>query len=204
MTDKELEYISYATDKIYHGLYCRRRVLGYEAFITLMDEMMEQMGYVRVDGKYRRTMTLEEAKKEIEMRADAYYRGFKGWDKEHPEWHGKLEKMSESDGLDEALSILEKVDVGKPDKLTLTELAHELRKIFRFKYLTASEDWPLPTIIMWGGKVEYDGRGWNMIKPKSYYGSFNVSSLCTKLDLSEYADADGNIDYSKCIVEVEE
>ena len=88
--------------------------------------------------------------------------------------------------------------------MTLKELAHGLRKIFRFKYLTASEDWPLPTIILWGGKVEYDGRGWNMIAPKSYYGSFNVSALCTKLDLSEYRDENGTIDYSKCIVEVEE
>ena len=87
--------------------------------------------------------------------------------------------------------------------ITLTELAKELRKLFRFKYLTVSEDWPLPTIIMWGGKVEYDGRGWNMIAPKSYYGSFNVSALCSNLDLSEYTDENGNIDYSKCIVEVE-
>ncbi len=105
------------------------------------------------------------------------------------------------------LGLIDSVDsepVGNPDKLTLTELARELRKIFRFRYLTASEDWPLPTIIMWGGKVEYDGRGWNMIEPKSYYGSFNVSALCTKLDLSEYKDENGNIDYSKCIVEVEE
>lgn len=139
-------------------------------------------------------MTLEEAKKIIgELDSDS---GFFGSDYE----------SGFSDAQNRVLGILDEVDtepVVNPDKLTLTELAHELRKIFGFRYLTVSEDWPLPTIIMWGGKVEYDGRGWNMIAPKSYYGSFNVSALCSNLDLSEYTDENGNIDYSKCIVEVE-
>lgn len=139
------------------------------------------------------SMTLEEAKKRIaELDSGSRFFGSdyeSGWE----------------DALCRATEILDEVDtepVGKSDKMTLTELAQELRKIFKFRYLTVSEDWPLPTIIMWGGKVEYDGRGWNMIEPKSYYGSFNVSSLCTKLDLSEYADENGVIDYSRCIVEV--
>ena len=143
------------------------------------------------------SMTFEEAKREIERLDDCLWSEFEK--NPNPKTYG------EARAYEEACHILDEVDtepVGKPDKMTLTELAQELRKIFKFRYLTVSEDWPLPTIIMWGGKVEYDGRGWNMIEPKSYYGSFNVSSLCTKLDLSEYADENGVIDYSRCIVEV--
>ena len=40
--------------------------------------------------------------------------------------------------LDEALYAIDDSSIDEvPDKMTLTELAHELRKIFRFKYLTA-------------------------------------------------------------------
>ena len=107
------------------------------------------------------------------------------------------------------LGLIDAVD-GKPgkfvgkDKMTLEELAQELSKIFKFRYLTVTDDFPLPTIMMWGEEVEYDGRGWNIVKPKSYYGSFNVSALCIVLDLSEYKGEDSEIDFSKCIVEVEE
>ena len=143
-------------------------------------------------------MTLEEAKKKIKAQANAQWEEFKKT--------GSSLHQGFALGGEDALEILDEVDaepVGNPEQLTLKELARELRKVFRFRCLTVSEDWPLPTIIMWGGKVEYDGRGWNMIAPKSYYGSFNVSALCSNLDLSEYTDENGNIDYSKCIVEVE-
>ena len=140
-------------------------------------------------------MTLEQIMKDMERRVDLY--------REESRKKRCPELFYRSRGLYEAIAMLTASLDGRAEILTLTELAHELRKIFRFKYLTASEDWPLPTIRMWGGKVEYDGRGWNMIEPKSYYGSFNVSALYTNLDLSEYRDADGNVDYSKCIVEVE-
>lgn len=85
--------------------------------------------------------------------------------------------------------------------MTLTELAHELRKLFEFKYLTVTDDWPMPTVMMWSEKPEYD-RGWSIVFSNSYLGSFNCWAV-RNIDLSEYKDADGNIDYSKCIVEVE-
>lgn len=101
------------------------------------------------------------------------------------------------------LGLIDSVDhepVGNSDKMTLTELAHELRKLVRFKYLTVTDDWPMPTVMMWSKKPEY-GRGWNIVFSSSYLGSFNCWAV-RNIDLSEYKDADGNIDYSKCIVEV--
>ena len=175
-------------------------------------------------------MTLEEAKKEIEMRAEAYYRGFKGWNEEHPEWHGKLEKMSESDGLDEALSILEKVDepVGNPDKLTLTELAHELRKIFKFRYLTVQptfyrdsyddiDEYCGDAIELWETKPRFlsDEGLWEEIfsdgEPTGRFGKeyLHPDNLVAYLDLGlsktiEEMLEDGDFsEYEKCIVEVE-
>lgn len=109
-----------------------------------------------------------------------------------------------SDAKDRVLEILDEIDtepVGNPDKLTLTELAQELRKIFNSKYLTVADDWPMPTVMMWSKKPEYD-RGWNIVFSNSYLGSFNCWAV-RNIDLSEYKDADGNIDYSRCIVEVE-
>ena len=44
---------------------------------------------------------------------------------------------------------------GTPDKLTLTELARELRKIFRFKYLTVSPY--REEVLLWWDKPESDG-----------------------------------------------
>ena len=113
-----------------------------------------------------------------------------------------------ADGLSLALYTLDHVDtepVGNPDKMTLTELARELRKVFRFKYLTKD---PIGDIYCWDGKPVYDA-------VESFWASGSrggvtpvletwPSCSCVKpLDLSEYKNTDGNIDYSKCIVEVE-
>ena len=88
--------------------------------------------------------------------------------------------------------------------MTLTELAQELRKIFRFRYLTTSRGSDL--FVLWRVKPRFiqGVKEW-------YIDDFTVENfmlldadfLSSKLDLSEYKDADGNIDYSKCIVEVE-
>ena len=92
---------------------------------------------------------------------------------------------------------------GNPDKLTLKELAHELRKVFRFKYLTMADykhEGPV-TIDIWSHKpyfresdCTWNGEG--LIESKDLY------DLDCDLDLSEYADENGEIDYSRCIVEV--
>lgn len=86
--------------------------------------------------------------------------------------------------------------------MTLEELARELRKLVRFKYLTVTDDWPMPTVMMWSKKPEYD-RGWNIVFSSSYLGSFNCWAVVRNIDLSEYKDENGDINYSKCIVEVE-
>ena len=114
--------------------------------------------------------------------------------------------------------------------MTLEEFAKELRKILpRTRYVTVGDN-PKASIV--GDKIvsifyERDGRKpkpeynkdpmrpntWGLKHPKlEVYGKpfyapgfyqFYVHEV-VDLDLSEYADADGNIDYSKCIVEVEE
>ena len=109
-----------------------------------------------------------------------------------------------SDAQNMVLGILEEIDtepVGNPDKLTLTELAHELRKIFRFKYLTVSDTNGLCINV------------WKYFKPECEDGkwigrclAFDIypEELVCGLGFSGYTDADGDVDFSKCIVEVEE
>ena len=113
--------------------------------------------------------------------------------------------------------------------MTLNELAKELRKILpRTRYVTVGDN-PKASIV--GDKIvsifyERDGRKskpeynkdsmrpntWGLKHPKlEVYGKpfyvpgvhqFYVHEM-SDIDLSEYKDADGNIDYSKCLVEVE-
>ena len=86
--------------------------------------------------------------------------------------------------------------------MTLAELAHELRKIFRFKYLTVDDS---RCIYAWRGKKP------RYLEEEKYWtGNSSEISIVLEtwarevyLDLSEYKDERGNIDYSKCIVEVE-
>ena len=135
-------------------------------------------------------MTLEEAKKEIEGRIDLWRKGL----------------LYVPDGLSLALAILNEVDtepVGNPEQLTLKELAREMRKVFIFDYVTIDDD---GTITSWRGKPLYISTigVWDR---NAYLGSldiFHTDISCTvDLDLSEYADESGEIDYSRCIVEVE-
>ena len=147
-------------------------------------------------------MTLDEAKKKIKETAE------RDW--EEYEKTGSLLYKGFALGADDALDILSKVDAEPvvKDKLTLTELAHELRKIFKFKYLTVDKDFRndnKPTIAIWKDRPEFNQwNEWEMgLIPCN--GCFDVEMLniAEALDLSEYKDADGNVDYSKCIVEVE-
>ena len=122
----------------------------------------------------------------------------------HPEWFASGELIGQVEGLEEAMGILDEVDtepVENPDKLTLTELAHELRKIFRFKYLTVSNINGCNINVWKHSKPEYNDGEWI-----GSYMAFDIypDELRFELDLSEYADENGDIDYSKCIVEVEE
>ena len=91
--------------------------------------------------------------------------------------------------------------------MTLEELARELRKIFRFKYLTVADykhEGPV-TLDCWEYKPNFNEWDctWRGFHHRELLYSFDTAELACALDLSEYRDADGNIDYSKCIVEVE-
>ena len=141
-------------------------------------------------------MTLEEAMKMIcDHRAKVK--------RTKDDWHDGY-----YDGLTAALMMLSEdkpADTDKPvweaeGKLTLAELAHELRKLFEFDILTYSawEDGDcyvteqLDEIILWYRRVP------------DALPEYMTAMVSESLDLSEYKDADGNIDYSKCIVEVSE
>ena len=150
-------------------------------------------------------MTLEEAKKEI-LRNQSSPITYCNRDYDSG-WEEAIFKV---------LAILEQVDTEpvKKDKMTLTELAHKLRKLFGFKFLTLDAfvhygDIIGPDIItLWIVEPYYDDEDkqfeflWNQDRKTGAIFDISVSSLSVNLDLSEYKDADGNINYSKCIVEV--
>lgn len=114
------------------------------------------------------------------------------------------------DGLTAALMMLSEdkpADTDKPvweaeDKLTLAELARELRKIFKFDYLTCEGCGDLRDYIIWLDKPEYTGDGWTRYSVSDVLLLFKSCRLAIQIDLSEYADENGDIDYSRCIVEV--
>ena len=155
-------------------------------------------------------MTLEEAKKRIR---ESLKRSRKDLDKYCDEGcRGEIAAYKN------VLSILKQVDSEQvhKDKMTLTELAHEMRKIFWFKYLAAGE------MFYWGRShtvvfmsnepltlsvSDEGGEGCPCFihewEGEDIIDVFSESDLVCSLDLSEYKDENGEIDYSKCIVEVE-
>ena len=142
-------------------------------------------------------MTLEEAKKQIQAQANAKWEEFKKT--------GSSLHQGFALGGEDALEILDEVDaepVGNPDKLTLTELARETRKLFEFDYVTVDAE---GSITFWVRKPLYISMCglWERNAYLDSWDIFNIDiSSAVNLDLSEYKDAGGNIDYSKCIVEV--
>lgn len=58
MTQKELEYISFATDAVYKTLLGHgkgvKHYLDAESFMTVMDTIMSRLGYEKKKGSYRR------------------------------------------------------------------------------------------------------------------------------------------------------
>ena len=94
--------------------------------------------------------------------------------------------------------------------MKLTELANELRKIFKFKYLTVERSFGRLYFAGWTRKPHWRGETGYMFwyRKKDNYAflalNFFNTFLEEEIDLSEYADEDGDIDYSKCIVEVRE
>lgn len=93
--------------------------------------------------------------------------------------------------------------------ITLNELAIELRKIIDFKYLTAcgkmTGDNPIGLDLFRGERPWFSDDGFWVNNYVVAGGSLVIPAgiLTRNIDLSEYADEAGNIEYNKCIVEVE-
>ena len=140
-------------------------------------------------------MTLEEAKKKIKAQAEAEWEEFKK--------SGSMLCQGFALGADDALETLDKVEpVGNPDKLTLTELAREMRKLFEFDYVTVDAN---ESITFWVRKPLYISMCglWDRNAYLDSWDIFNIDfSSAVNLDLSEYANENEEIDYSRCIVEV--
>lgn len=148
-------------------------------------------------------MTLEEAKKKI-----------RNYMKQSKDDYNRFEDdicRGEADAYSHALSILEQVDTEPvvKDKLTLTELARELKKIFKFRWLTLDYT---GYITLWNKRPKYTA-GWKESEKTWQRGNDPLCDMSGyifpnavggALDLEEYADEHGEIDYSKCIVEMDE
>lgn len=143
-------------------------------------------------------MTLEETKKKIKAQAEAEWEEFKKT--------GSMLCQGFALGADDALETLDKVESsGNPEQLTLTELANELRKIFKFKYL-ACEFYggsKFYVISLWNGEPRWRGGSWWWCDNCDLIADIKLHMKFVEPNLSEYTDADGILDYSKCIVEVE-
>lgn len=83
--------------------------------------------------------------------------------------------------------------------MTLKELAVKLRKIFDFEYLTLEKIGH--AVSMWNGKPKFSG---DLVWSGAIYLGEVRSKHIATLDVSEYKDEDGNIDYDRCIVRAEE
>ena len=152
-------------------------------------------------------MTLEEAKKEI-LKNQSSPITYSNMDYESG-WEEAISKV---------LKIIELVDTepATKDKMTLTELAHELRKIFRFKYLAYGEEFRWGQVhyqLLIGDEpfhlevIDEGGEGCPCIIHEWFSDGLGylfdaTAYLVPNLDLSEYKDENGEIDFSKCIVEV--
>ena len=148
-------------------------------------------------------MTIKEAKRIIRRRIkkceyDRFY-----YDDEYSRDAGPAYK--------EALSILNQINTEpvEKDKITLTELANEFRRLLEFKYMTASGydgDQDCFKIKIWTGreKPNYERfKGWTNSSPISNYCEIDYYHFKPEIDFSEYRNEAGYIDYSKCIVEVD-
>lgn len=144
-------------------------------------------------------MTLEEAKKKIKAQANAEWEEFKKT--------GSMLCQGFALGADDALETLDKVESsGNPEQLTLRELAHELRKLFGFGYLVAygSElyGYRVRAYLFKPKYIPIGGFWFNATRGNDALLDISFSDLRVNLDLSEYKDENGEIDYSRCIVEV--
>lgn len=141
-------------------------------------------------------MTLERIVKDLERRVDLY--------REESKKRNCPELFYRSRGLNEALAVLTASLDGRPEILTLKELAHDLRKVLKFRYLTAERPIHNLYFALWNQKPVWNGESWRPAdnSDRHIVADFFEFEIVGNLDVFEYRDADGNIDYSRCIVEV--
>ena len=92
--------------------------------------------------------------------------------------------------------------------MTLTELAHELRKVLRFRWLTLDYT---GYVTLWMSRPRYI-EDWSGTRKTWCRGNAPLQGMCgyifpnainEVLDLEEYTSERHGVDYGKCIVEVE-
>ena len=146
-------------------------------------------------------MTLEEAKRKIKEL----------YDKKMDDFCDSANPFRYSDAMtySKVLQVLDEIDTEpelsrNPGRLTLKELVRELRKIFKFKYLTAERPIHSLYFALWNQKPVWNGESWRPAdnSDRHIVADFFEFEIVGNLDLSEYRDTDGVIDYSRCIVEV--
>lgn len=143
-------------------------------------------------------MTFEEAKKRIKECVKLCTEDYNRYEDEF--------MRGEAAAYKNALAIFNGIDTDHElSRLTLEDLAHELRKLFRFKYLTCEfyGGSKVYVISLWNGEPRWRGGAWWWCDNCDLITDIKLYMKFAKPNLSEYRDADGNIDYSKCIVEVE-
>lgn len=93
--------------------------------------------------------------------------------------------------------------------MTLFEFAHELKRLIDFAYMTVGQSRNGNySIFLWKERDlkstirEEDIGNWLKVFDKADPVCFFEVRSIKNLDLSEYMDKVGNIDYSRCIIEV--
>lgn len=146
-------------------------------------------------------MTLEEVKKKIKEL----------YDKKMDDFCDSANPFRYSDAMtySKVLQILDEIDTEpelsrNPRQLTLTELAREMRRLFKFEYLTCEfyGGSKFYVISLWNGKPRWRGCSWWLCDNCDLIADIKLHMEFAEPDLSEYRGADGIIDYSKCILEV--
>ena len=111
------------------------------------------------------------------------------------------------DGAGFALDRIRGIVDKEPEKESITplELADWLRQAIFFDYLTVSKEKYGIFVRLWKSKDEsapefYEGAWLPFTGGVDTIAGFNKQNLIAELDLSEYSDEYGEIDYGKCII----
>ena len=88
--------------------------------------------------------------------------------------------------------------------MTLKDIANAVKDILDCEYVTAEPDKPDCMVGVWkGGRPAWTGKVWWHVDRASMVASIDSYDLIDDLNLSEFMDGKGEIDFSKAIVRVE-